>query len=287
MAIEAMGACGRLYLQLTQVAGGGARCRVKEQHPPLRVLRAFANTHGARLVHLHNLSGGVLGGDQLELDIEICAGVQAQVTSTGATRLYRHRPGYATAKQQQRFVVGAGGLLELLPDALIPFAQARYHQQTRIELAEDAGLFYWEVLAPGRTARNERFAYEWVRIELDIWAGRRPLAVERSQLEPTLRPLTTAMRMGDFGYLATFYICRVGVAPSIWRTLEERLAGLADQLTNRGESVWGVSTLTAHGLTVRALSHTQRAITAGLPEFWQCAKAQLYQQPAILPRKVY
>lgn len=29
-------------------------------------------------------------------------------------------------------------------DALIPFAVARYCQQTKIELAEDAGLFWWE-----------------------------------------------------------------------------------------------------------------------------------------------
>jgi urease accessory protein len=239
------------------------------------------------LVYLHNLSGGVLGGDQLELKMQVGAGVQAQVTSTGATRLYRHRPGYTTATQRQWMQVEAGGLLEVLPDALIPFAQARYLQQTSIELAEGAGLFYWEVLAPGRTARDEQFAYEWLRLELDIWVGSRPVTLERIQLEPATRPLNALMRMGEYGYLASFYICRAGVAPQLWRTLEERLAGLADSLNGAGDSLWGASMLTAHGLAVRGLSCTQRAITTALPVFWQCAKEYLYQQPAILPRKLY
>lgn len=41
---------------------------------------------------MHNLSGGVLGGDLLELSVEVGNGACAQLASTGATRLYRCRP---------------------------------------------------------------------------------------------------------------------------------------------------------------------------------------------------
>jgi urease accessory protein len=37
------------------------------QEPPLKVVRAFELEDGAALVHLHNVSGGLLGGDRLEL----------------------------------------------------------------------------------------------------------------------------------------------------------------------------------------------------------------------------
>jgi len=65
---------------------------VCEQHPPLKVVRAFHLEDGGCLVHLHNLSGGVLGGDCLELKVEVGPEAIVQLTSTGATRLYRSRP---------------------------------------------------------------------------------------------------------------------------------------------------------------------------------------------------
>src|SRR4030088_696717 len=50
------------------------------QEPPLKVVRAFAVQDGTALVHLHNVSGGLLGGDQLELVVNVGAGARVQVT---------------------------------------------------------------------------------------------------------------------------------------------------------------------------------------------------------------
>ena len=44
---------------------------VCDQQPPLKVVRAFKLSNGGMLVHLHNLSGGVLGGDRLETSVEV------------------------------------------------------------------------------------------------------------------------------------------------------------------------------------------------------------------------
>lgn len=253
----------------------------------MRVVRAFSAADGAALVHLHNVSGGVLGGDQLWVEADIKPNARAQITTTGATRIYRQRADKATATQVTRFTVQQGALLEYLPDMLIPFADARYQQTTRIELGPDAGLFYWEVVAPGREAKQELFAYDWLRLDLDIVTAQRPLAVERVQLEPQRRPVTSLVRLGYYRYYSTFYICRVGVTPTRWLTLETQLTALANRLTVPNEVVWGVSTLAAHGLVVRAISRTNRLLTPMLPQFWQLAKQELYQTDAILPRKIY
>lgn len=253
----------------------------------MRVVRAFSSADGAALVHLHNVSGGVLGGDQLWVEAEVQANARAQITTTGATRVYRQRADGATASQVTHFAVQQGALLEYLPDMLIPFSQARYQQKTRIELGPDAGLFYWEVVAPGREAKQELFAYDQLRLDLDIWAGQRPLARERVQLEPKRWPVTALARLGPFRYYGTFYICRVGIAAPRWLALETELTTLANQLTSPGEVVWGVSTLAAHGLVVRAVSQTNRLLTPMLPHFWQLAKQALYQTDAIMPRKIY
>lgn len=278
---------GRLHLTFTRSAATAApQLQVKEQQPPLRVVRAFPLPDQALLTHLHNVSGGVLGGDQLTVRAEIAAGLQVQLTTTGATRVYRHRPGYPMATQQNYFAVGPGGLLEYLPDPLIPYAGARYRQVTQIDLAEDAGLFYWEVLAPGREAYDERFAYDELTLHLDLRAAGRFIAIERLRSQPATAPPGSLTRFGPYHYHATFYLCRVGVPATTWLALEKELQAIAATLTAPSSVIWGVSTLAAHGLSVRALSMNSRAVLAGLPRFWQAAKWALYGQNAILPRKV-
>lgn len=279
---------GRLHLSFSRAnATAGTRLQVKEQTPPLRAVRAFPIADHAVLTHLHNVSGGVLGGDQLTLCTEVGPGARAQLTSTGATRVYRHRPAYATATQHNHFQVAAGGLLEYLPDPLIPYAGARYRQITQIELAEDAGLFYWEILAPGREAHQELFAYEDLQLQLDLQAGGRPIALERLHLKPAATALGSLARLGPYRYVATFYLCRVGVPAHTWLALEKELQEVAQAMTEAQHVVWGVSTLAAHGLSVRALSMNSRALLTGLPHFWQAAKWALYGQNAVIPRKVY
>ncbi len=54
--------------------------RILQQDPPWKVVRAFGN-----LVHLHNVSGGILAGDRLSLQVDALAPLL--ITTTGATRL--------------------------------------------------------------------------------------------------------------------------------------------------------------------------------------------------------
>jgi urease accessory protein len=258
-----------------------------EQRPPLKVVRAFPAGGGSALAHLHNLSGGVLGGDRLELSVEVGAGARAQLTSTGATRLYRSREGAPAASQRQVFKVREGALLEYLPDELIPFAGARYRQETTIELSDGAGLFWWEAVAPGRAARGELFEYDSLQLRLDLTALGLPLSQERIALDPASRPLQSAARLGPFRYFATFYVCRVGLEVSSWLKLEGELAELARRLTRPGETLWGVSALPAHGLVVKALSVKGRAIARGFQDLWRASKLRLYGEAAVPPRKVY
>ena len=286
--------CANGQLDLAfDVATGATRLHVRTQQPPLRVVRAFASgtkangRAGAALVHLHNLSGGVLGGDQLRVGARVGQGASALLTSTGSMRIYRHRPGLPTATQINQFQVETEGLLEYLPDSLIPFARSRFCQETTIELTEQAGLFYWEVLGPGRAASGEIFAYDELQIALDITAPDGPIALERVVLDPAQRPLTSLARLGCYRYLATFYICKVGEDAQVWQALEETLDSLAAASSHPGQIVWGISTLVAHGLVIRALSANLQPINQGLPRFWQLAKRTLYNQDAVLPRKVY
>lgn len=263
------------------------RLHIREQQPPLQVIRAFPLTTGGVLVHLHNVSGGVLGGDQLALDVEVGAEAHVQLTSTSATRLYRSRSATSHARQTTSIKVGNNALLEYLPDPLIPFAGSCYQQQTHIDLEAGAGLFWWETVAPGRVAKGELFAYAQLLLNLHISAQSRPIAIEAIKLEPHCRTLSSLARLGPYTHFCSFYVCRVGLTAAQWSQLEKELGALAQQLSQPNELSWGVSTLTAHGLVIRAISRRGRDIPPGLLTFWRAAKRALYDEEPILPRKIY
>jgi urease accessory protein len=258
-----------------------------EQQLPLRIVRGFQLNDGGSLVHLHNLSGGVLGGDQLDLTVEVGPCAVAQVTSTGATRVYRCRNKAELAVQRSKISVEEDGLVEYLPDQLIPFAGSRYRQETQIELGANAGLFWWETAAPGRAAHNEVFAYDLLQLKTMINALGQPIAIEHMRIEPAMRTIFSLARLGGYAYFSTFYICRVGVETSRWSDLETLLSELAIQLSRPSITVWGVSRLRVHGVVVRALSVNGREIATHLVDFWRTAKLFLYDREAVVPRKVY
>jgi urease accessory protein len=253
--------------------------RIIEQTPPLRVVRAFGN-----LVHLHNLSGGVLSGDRLSLDIEVAAGARAQVTTTGATRLYRHRTGSADSSQQTRIAVGDDALLEYLPDALIPYAGSRHTQSTEIVLGRNSTMFWWETLTPGRQAMGETFVFDRLRISTRVMNAEHPLLIEDFELSPHERPLESAARFGKYTHLASFYAFQTGRSPSKWRELENALNEFARE--QGSSSIWGASMLAADGMVVRGLSPTARDVPATLAGLWSIARRFLTGEDAVPPRKI-
>lgn len=256
------------------------------QEAPLKVVRAFTLEEGTALAHLHNVSGGLLGGDRLAMRVNLARGAKVQLTTTGATRIYRSREGFSSTTQSSEVSVGEGALLEYLPDATIPFAGARYTQQTSIELAADAGLFWWEIVAPGRHARGELFDYEEFAMRTHVSALGRRIAAENLRLRPKREKVSSLARLGPYHYAATFYICRVGLEAGKWRDAEDQIRELTTGMTYRGEILWGVSSLVAHGLVVRCLARNGPEVLPGLQAIWRNAKRRLYDREAIPPRKM-
>jgi urease accessory protein len=256
------------------------------QQPPLKIVRAFSLEDGTALAHLHNVSGGILGGDHLALEINLGCRTNVQLTTTGATRIYRHRPDFTAATQHTEINVGDGALLEYVPDALIPFAGAHFLQSTSIRLSDGAGLFWWEILAPGREAGGEVFQYEQFEMRTCVTALGRKIAMENICLRPAARDVSSFSRMGPYRYATTFYICRVGLGESEWRALEDRLHDFTKGMTRSGEILWGVSSLVSHGLAARCLARRGRDILPGLHALWRETKLHLYGREAIPPRKV-
>ncbi|HXK07544.1 MAG TPA: urease accessory protein UreD [Verrucomicrobiae bacterium] len=275
----------RLELRF-EACRGKTRLRLGSQEPPWRVIRAFPLADGGALVHLHNVSGGVLAGDTLSLDVHVGPGARAQITTTGASRLYRHRPGLADSEQEVTIRVEDSGLLEYLPDAVIPFTGSRHAQRTTIWLAERASLFAWETMAPGRQAMGEQFAFESLRLRTRIESSLRPLVFEDFCLEPDTAPPGSPARLGGYTYMTSFYAIQVGRPAPELRELEHQLGEIAVHESRPGCTIWGASALAADGVMVRGLSTAASSLPATLAGFWKIARRFLTGEDAVPPRKL-
>ncbi|HTW65414.1 MAG TPA: urease accessory protein UreD [Bryobacteraceae bacterium] len=281
-----MPAPSKLHLSFEAAEAGTTILRVKQQQPPWRVVRGFRSPSGETLAHLHNLSGGILDRDALDCQIELGKEALAQVTSTGATRIYRSRSPEGRPSQRIDVRIAAGAYLEYLPDQLIPFAGSRFEQTTRVELEPGASLICWDRIAPGREASGEVFRFDSLASHFELIACGQPIAIERWTLEPFSQRLDSVLRLGPFRHFASCYICRAGESPGYWKSLESELQILADQLSG-SEILWGVTSLRAHGLVIRGVAIQGRTLASGLIDFWRAAKWSLCGRVATLPRKIH
>ena len=274
-----------LHLSFETNRDGATILRVKQQQPPWRVVRGFKVSSGELLAHVHNMSGGILDSDSLSWRIDVAPGAQAQVTSTGATRVYRSRGAGSIASQHAAVTVGENAYLEYLPDQLIPFAGSRFDQITRVELNRGASLIWWDRVAPGREASGERFRYASLASVFELAVEARPVAMERWTLTPQIRRLDGAAKLGRFGHFGSCYICRAGEPESYWRAFESEMQQTADHLSG-SEVLWGVTSLRAHGIVARGVAASGWLLAQGLVDIWKAAKWHLCGRVATLPRKI-
>ncbi|KAF1011292.1 MAG: Urease accessory protein UreD [Pseudomonas fluorescens] len=123
--------------------------------------------------------GGIAGGDRLDIRAHVAEGAWAQLTSPGAAKWYRAA---SPAFQQLDLTVEAGATLEWLPQETIVYSAAQAELSTRIELQGDARLLYWDVVALGRPAADERFNLGHFQSHLDIRRDGRLLWHERQRI---------------------------------------------------------------------------------------------------------
>ena len=137
---------------------------------PLRVLQPL-HPEGPGICHhvvLHP-PGGVVAGDELHIDAQLDAGSHALITTPGATRFYRSEA--ATALQSAQLRLAAGARLEWLPLEAIAYSGCRARNHVQFELAGDAQMIGWDLLALGLPASNQPFADGWFQQTLE-WPGR-------------------------------------------------------------------------------------------------------------------
>jgi len=136
---------------------GEPRTVVHDRHDgPLRVL---ASLYPEAQSVCHNVlvhpPGGLVGGDELDIEVTLGADAHAVITTPGATRYYRSTG--APATQRLRATLAEGARLEWLPLETIAHSGCFGANLMRFELAPGAEMIGWDVLALGLPASDQAF----------------------------------------------------------------------------------------------------------------------------------
>ncbi|EWC39119.1 urease accessory protein UreD [Stutzerimonas stutzeri] len=213
--------------------------------------------------------GGIAGGDRLDIRATVGADAWAQLTSPGAAKWYRAA---GPAFQDLRLRVEAGATLEWLPQETIVYSAAQAELSTTIELEGDARLFYWDMVALGRPASEERFDDGHFQARLDIRRDGRLLWHERQRVAGGDALLDSPIGLDGHSVFATLI-----ASGEIDSELLERCRELPSRV--RGDLTQLPGLLVARCLADEAL-HAR----AWLIALWRLLRPELLGREALPPR---
>jgi urease accessory protein len=134
------------------------------QHDPVRILFPTPPRGEPPVATVVTTSGGLVGGDVIDLKADVGAGAQAMLLAQAAEKVYRSTG--ADCRVTVDLTIGEGSWLEWLPQEAIIFDGARLRRKTRLDLKANARALAGEMLVFGRTASGEVLKTGLVR---DVW----------------------------------------------------------------------------------------------------------------------
>jgi urease accessory protein len=213
------------------------------------------------------------------MSVVVEPGARGCLTTPSATKLYATCE--TPARQQLDITLQAGAVLEYVPEQIIPFARAAFQQQTTVRLGAGACVLLMEIVAPGRLARGEAFAYRDYDSSVCIEAESGQLLLrDRTRLQPGWQRLDGPGLFEGYYYLGTCYALVEGMS------LSAELAEHLHALLSCRAGLLGSASLLAHGgIVVRVLGADHTTVSHALHEVWDVLRRALLGYPAVVWRK--
>ena len=266
------------------------RTALVERHHkgPLIVQRPFYPEGDPCHVYLVHPPGGVVGGDELRIDVQVDPGAHALITTPAATKFYRCDGRHSSQTQELR---AAGATLEWLPQENIFYRAADVRTATRVHVDSDSRFIGWEINCLGLPARGEHFDAGALRLDLELWkslrgadqahSSRVPVCLETRDVPiflDRLRLTGESPARGAFWGLAGQEAVGTLLATPATRAQIESIRELVADVPYAAVSlVDGV-------LVLRALAPQAQAVRKLFIAAWQRLRPTVIGREAVLPR---
>lgn len=239
---------------------------------PLRVQRPFYPEQDVCHVYMLHPPGGLVGGDQLVINIHCEQHAHSLLTTPGSTKFYRSAGDYAEVTQN--ITVEEGGIIEWFPQENILFPGAKAKIKTQIHLTGSAQFIGWEINCLGRPVNNERFFQGSMDSLLLLYRDNIPQLLERLKVN-SLKHLNASTGLRNYPMQATFIATGCGEAELelVRNLLAEIQAGFPHGVT-----------LVDGMLLLRVLGERTEKIQRLMIPVWQALRPSLLGKQATVPR---
>lgn len=206
------------------------------QYPLKLISPSPTSSQRSVLVFLLTYGGGLVGGDQVQLQITIKPRAKLSIVTQGHTKIFKSPSRDVVTRQRLNVLVEAGAALCQLPDPVQPFEGSVYEQSQVYTLMEGASICLLDCVSNGRTARGENWDFSSWKGRNEIWTtgdlGKRRLLLRDNVLLDGDMPGKDDMKLkkrmhglGLFGTLvlrgplvaslATFFMAEFAALPRI------------------------------------------------------------------------
>lgn len=237
---------------------------------PLTVQQPFYPEEGPCHLYLLHPPGGLVGGDCLELEVQVRSLSHGFITTPGATKFYRSSG--RTAFQKQTFFIEEKALLEYFPQETILFDKAFAKIETIINLAPRANFMGWDILCLGLPAIQERFETGRLFSSLALYRDGAPLLLDRLNVHGK----------NDLDGCAGLRGCPVSacfIATGVGKILFEEL----QKIVQPGKELFGI-TLLDELLVARYLGSNPWQARSFFLKLWKHIRPRLINKKACIPR---
>lgn len=286
---------GQLQLFVEQ-RGDRAIARQQYFQGALRVLRPhYLDDTGQVTYTIVNPGGGYLGGDAYTIDVAVDDDTSLLLTSQSATKVYRtpEEPAY----QHSKFTLGAGAVLEYVPDQLIAYRDAHYIQDTVVEMDPSASYISMEIITPGWAPDGTLFRYDRIQLRQEVRIAGRPAVVDNLFVRPDSEtaPAESMLSMDGKTHVGSLLAVDARIDQELVDELRSTaqdvldntapLAGAAMPKTEDPTPLLGISLVEGPGLAVRILGTSTEQISAALYAVVDDLRARWRDQEPVHLRK--
>jgi urease accessory protein len=249
---------GAGYVRAVRTAARGTVLTHLRADSPLRLFCPNI-VRGSAWVVTTTLGGGLVGGDDIDLSIDVEAGATVLLTTQASTRIYR-----STRRSSQHLTarVGPRATLVVLPDPTLAFAGSSFDQEQRYELDDDATIVVLDWLASGRQASGERWAFDHYSSRLRIVRDGKPVFVDHLRLSQTDGRVADRLRRHNS------FATAVAIGPGVMSWVGDVVSAVSSQGVDANATMVGsASTLTRdRGIVLRLAGEDVETLGAMLRE---------------------